>query len=547
MYQALYRKYRPRSFSDVVGQEHITETLRRQLTGGRLTHAYLFVGTRGTGKTTCAKILSRAVNCLAPVDGDPCNKCTVCIGIENGSILDVLELDAASNNGVDSVRALREEAIYSPATTQRRVYIIDEVHMLSTQAFNALLKILEEPPEHLIFILATTELHKVPATILSRCQRFSFKRLSPATIAARLVKVAQQEGLDLTADAAEKLASLADGSMRDGISLLDQCASDTTIDLPRVLDTIGLAGQQELVRLTDMISRRDVAAALGILGSLFDDGKDMTALLGELVVLLRDLLIFKLSPDSTLLSGNFDRAQLSGLSPDLSPESLFYYIDTIRDTISGFSRGGGTRLSVDMCLIKMCDVQLSGDYPALLSRISVLEDGTAPDMQIKKTGAARQNDAGIQTCVSVPPPDEPSVSPVVATTDESPVIIPDPEPGEPLYHSPGPEPVQETTQRGFWQDILDILKSDPPVHALLGDSTKIQAELQDSILIISAGDMFTAGSIESGMLSAPLRDAAEKVLGHEVIVRVDIKSAAGEPVRANKLEDLKKFGIVQYE
>ena len=225
MYQALYRKWRPKAFADVIGQEHITETLRRQVAEGRTSHAYLFTGTRGTGKTTCAKILAKAVNCESPVDGDPCGKCPSCLGIDSGSFLDVLELDAASNNGVDQVRALRDEAVYSPANVKKRVYIVDEVHMLSTAAFNALLKILEEPPEHLMFILATTELHKVPATILSRCQRFSFRRIRPEDVARRLRFVAEQERIDLRPDGAEVLSRLADGALRDGLSLLDQCAA----------------------------------------------------------------------------------------------------------------------------------------------------------------------------------------------------------------------------------------------------------------------------------------------------------------------------------
>lgn len=222
MYQALYRKWRPKTFADVVGQEHITQTLRRQAAQGRLSHAYLFTGTRGTGKTTCAKILAKAVNCQNPSDGDPCGQCPACLGIDNGSLLDVMELDAASNNGVDHVRALRDEAIYSPASVKYRVYIIDEVHMLSVAAFNALLKILEEPPAHLIFILATTELHKVPATILSRCQRFAFKRIMPQDIAQRLLYVSARENIALSPDAAETLARLADGALRDALSLLDQ-------------------------------------------------------------------------------------------------------------------------------------------------------------------------------------------------------------------------------------------------------------------------------------------------------------------------------------
>ena len=243
MYQALYRKYRPKTFDDVVGQEHITETLKKQVETGRLSHAYLFIGTRGTGKTTCAKILAKAVNCEHPVNGNPCNQCAACRGIDDGSILDVVELDAASNNGVDNVRALRDEAVFSPANVRKRVYIIDEVHMLSTSAFNALLKILEEPPAHLMFILATTELHKVPATILSRCQRFTFKRILPRDMEKHLLGIAQAEQIDLTPDGAEILARMANGALRDALSLLDQCrVAQGQLDSRAVLDILGLAG-----------------------------------------------------------------------------------------------------------------------------------------------------------------------------------------------------------------------------------------------------------------------------------------------------------------
>ena len=224
MYQALYRKYRPQTFDDVVGQQGVTQTLKNQLQTGRLSHAYLFTGTRGTGKTTCAKILAKAVNCENPQDGNPCNRCAACRSIDAGACMDVLEIDAASNNGVDSVRALRDDAVYTPAEVKKRVYIIDEVHMLSLSAFNALLKIIEEPPEHLLFILATTELHKVPATILSRCQRFAFRRIVPEDIVGRLNYIAYQESIELEPDAAAFLARLADGGLRDAVSLLDQCA-----------------------------------------------------------------------------------------------------------------------------------------------------------------------------------------------------------------------------------------------------------------------------------------------------------------------------------
>ena len=242
MYQALYRKWRPKTFSEVIGQDHITQTLQRQVAEGRISHAYLFTGTRGTGKTTCAKILAKAVNCEHPEDGNPCGKCPSCQGIDSGLFLDVQELDAASNNGVDQVRALQDEAVYTPANVKMRVYIVDEVHMLTPAAFNALLKILEEPPEHLMFILATTEIHKVPATILSRCQRFSFRRIQPRDIARRLALVAKEEGIELEAGGVEIISRLADGALRDALSLLDQCAAaGGAIDAPAVLEVLGLA------------------------------------------------------------------------------------------------------------------------------------------------------------------------------------------------------------------------------------------------------------------------------------------------------------------
>ena len=297
MYQALYRKWRPITFSQVVGQKHITDTLQRQVAEGRTGHAYLFTGTRGTGKTTCARILAKAINCLAPLDGAPCNRCEACRGIDQGRLLDITELDAASNNGVDNVRALREEAVYTPSVLKKRVSIIDEVHMLSTPAFNALLKILEEPPEHLVFILATTELHKVPATILSRCQRYSFKRILPQDISRQLLSIAKEEAIDLTADGADILSRMANGAMRDALSLLDQCRSyEGTLNSAAILDLLGLAGGVQTTQLVEFILRRNVQDALLLFDKLYRDGKDIAALLRELSDLCRDLLIRSAAP-----------------------------------------------------------------------------------------------------------------------------------------------------------------------------------------------------------------------------------------------------------
>ena len=386
MYQALYRKWRPKVFSDVIGQEHITETLKKQVAEGRTSHAYLFTGTRGTGKTTCAKILAKAVNCEHPVNGDPCCQCPSCVGLENGSFLDVLELDAASNNGVDQVRALRDEAIYAPANVKKRVYIVDEVHMLSTAAFNALLKILEEPPAHLMFILATTELHKVPATILSRCQRYSFKRILPKDIAKRLTYVAQQEQIDLTPDGAELLSRLADGALRDGLSLLDQCAAaGGTVDSRAVLEVLGLAGNLQTAQLMQDILDRTAQAALLLLNELYAGGKDVGAVLGELSTLTRDLLLRKTAPEggAALLSGGFDSATLDKLGKGVPANRFLYLASTLQKAAADLYYSADRRTDAELCLLRLCDESLCGDLTALENRVTRLEDALERGAEIR--------------------------------------------------------------------------------------------------------------------------------------------------------------------
>ena len=386
MYQALYRKWRPKVFSDVIGQEHITETLKKQVAEGRTSHAYLFTGTRGTGKTTCAKILAKAVNCEHPVNGDPCCQCPSCVGLENGSFLDVLELDAASNNGVDQVRALRDEAIYAPANVKKRVYIVDEVHMLSTAAFNALLKILEEPPAHLMFILATTELHKVPATILSRCQRYSFKRILPKDIAKRLTYVAQQEQIDLTPDGAELLSRLADGALRDGLSLLDQCAAaGGTVDSRTVLEVLGLAGNLQTAQLMQDILDRNAQAALLLLNELYAGGKDVGAVLGELSTLTRDLLLRKTAPEggAALLSGGFDSATLDKLGKGVPANRFLYLASTLQKAAADLYYSADRRTDAELCLLRLCDESLCGDLTALENRVTRLEDALERGAEIR--------------------------------------------------------------------------------------------------------------------------------------------------------------------
>jgi DNA polymerase-3 subunit gamma/tau len=376
VYKALYRKWRPLVFADVVGQRHVTETLKNECMAGRLSHAYLFTGTRGTGKTTCAKILARAVNCEAPVAGDPCNRCPSCLGILNGSVLDVVEMDAASHTGVDNIRALREELVYTPAAVKRRVYIIDEVHMLSSGAFNALLTVLEEPPPHVLFILATTEMHKVPATILSRCQRFAFRRIAPADIGARLRAVAAGEGFSLTGEAALLLTRLADGSLRDALSLLDQCvtAGPTQVDESAVCDALGLAGLTQISDLAAAVAAREAARALSLFADLVAAGRDMASVLDELCVLLRDLLLSAYTSDLPSLSGiEIDGAAAQSLAAQFGRARLLSAIAFIQEAQGLMARGGNRRVDMELCLLRLCDERLSGDATALEARVAALE------------------------------------------------------------------------------------------------------------------------------------------------------------------------------
>ena len=377
MYQALYRKYRPQTFDDVVGQSAVTTTLKNQLQSGRLSHAYLFTGSRGTGKTSSAKILAKAVNCEFPIDGNPCNCCKACQAIDSGACMDVLEIDAASNNGVDNVRDLRDDAIYTPSQVKKRVYIIDEVHMLSISAFNALLKIIEEPPEHLLFILATTELHKVPATILSRCQRFSFRRISQEDIAARLQYVAYQENIEIDEAAARIIARLADGGMRDGLSLLDQCASAITGTLTpaEVYKSLGIAGIRECGEMMAAIASHDAKTALTLLDRAYAEGKDLAAMLDELACLCRDMMVLQTAPREgiALLSGVASDQQALELSARFSAAELVYMLTQLQTTLANFTRSASRRLDAELCVLNLCQPDLHLDIESLNARLGRVE------------------------------------------------------------------------------------------------------------------------------------------------------------------------------
>ena len=387
LYQVLYRKWRPKTFSEVVGQPQVTVTLKNELKSGRIAHAYLFTGSRGTGKTTCAKILAKAVNCLHPNDGDPCGECEICRGVDDGSVLDVVEIDAASNNGVENIRTLREEANFTPAAAKYRVYIIDEVHMLSVGAFNALLKTLEEPPAHVIFILATTEVHKIPATILSRCQRFDFRRIPPQDIAGRLTYVAGQENGSLDPEAALLIARLADGALRDALSILDQCFSRSTeVTEDVVAQAVGLVGREHLFGLTDAILNRDSSGALQIVDELYRSSKDMARLCEELSAHLRGMMLIKTMKDAhgvlAVPASEFERLEQQALAAPLP--LIFHGLEVLQAALEKMFRGGDRRTVFELAMLRLCSPQLDTSPDALLRRIEALEQG-APQKAAEPT------------------------------------------------------------------------------------------------------------------------------------------------------------------
>ncbi len=600
MYQALYRKYRPKTFDDVVGQEHITETLKKQVETGRLSHAYLFIGTRGTGKTTCAKILAKAVNCEHPVNGNPCNQCAACRGIDDGSILDVVELDAASNNGVDNVRALRDEAVFSPASVRKRVYIVDEVHMLSNSAFNALLKILEEPPEHLMFILATTELHKVPATILSRCQRHSFKRIPVDTITARLNFVAQQEHLNLQPDAAALLARMADGGMRDALTLLDQCCGNECISTDAVISAIGLAGNLRTAQLLRSVAAGDTAGALEQFRELWQDGKDPSALLDELSMLQRDLLMQAVAPRGgrELLSGAYDPVTLDELSGAFSSAQLLANLQSIQQTLGAMASQPNPRIAAELCLIRLCRPELCDDVPTLCARMDKLEQavysGAIPAPRASAP-APKEMPEPKPVFDDVPPwePPAPPVSAPKAKPEPKPVLddvppweppappvsapkakpepkpvhddvppweppetvpAPIPEPTPEPVPEPEPEPIPEPvsapapeaapTEAGTfdWQALCAYMERELPVgiyHFLL-DPLQAAGELADGTLTLHLNKAPAYPMFNKPEIAEKFRLAVQTLTGQNVRVVMQPMDTATQ-IKQRQIEELTRF------
>ena len=539
MYEALYRKYRPKTFDDVVGQPFITETLKTQVRTGRLSHAYLFIGTRGTGKTTCARILAKAVNCEHPVDGNPCNECDACRGIEDGSVLDVVELDAASNNGVDDVRMLRDEAIFSPTTVRKRVYIIDEVHMLSKPAFNALLKILEEPPQHLMFILATTELNKVLPTILSRCQRHSFRRLDGDTIAKRLAYVAEQEGINLTADAAQLLGRLADGGMRDGLSLLDQCSAVETVDAAAVLSAMGLAGTLRTQSIAEAVLAGNTEEALTQFESLWQDGKDPAALLGELSGLFRDALLLRLAPKGgrTLISGAYGENVLRDIRA--GDGNLLWLLKTLQKHQALLRGTGNPRLQTELCL-----AELSGGGELAPPCTAAPASGAAP---------ASPKPQGTYAPPPAPPADEatPAEKNAPVYAPPAPASVPVPaEDAQPVPPSVEPAPAgaaadEAPTGGVSWEYALSQLENELPigVRIVLTDATQSSGEIRGGELILRLLPGFAKNTVNVPDVLNKIRQKVSALSGTPMQIRLEELQSGGAQ-GLDKLDFLGKFGNV---
>ena len=535
LYQALYRKWRPQTFADVIGQQHVTDTLRAQLKSGRLSHAYLFTGTRGTGKTTCAKILARAVNCEHPVNGDPCNECAACRGILDGSVLDVTEIDAASNNGVDNIRDLRDETRYTPAQVKKRVFIIDEVHMLSIGAFNALLKTLEEPPEHVLFILATTELHKVPATILSRCQRFDFRRIGAEDIARRLLQVADGEGIQLTEGAARLIARLADGAMRDALSMLDRAAAAGAVDEQTVTAALGVLGQDDGVRLAEALKAGDLAAAVGLLDEYYNEGRDLAAVYDQLLGLIRDALLVKTSKTdvSALISPAYSVKTLQKLCDGLASSTLIAWSRVIGEALDRMRSAANRRVEAELCAVRLCSLGAE-DYDTLGGRVEALEEklkNGVPVQVVQGAAPARGTDAP-------PPPGDADAPPPPDDSDAPPWLEEEQAQAAPAPAAVPAAPAADYRDWPLWPRLLEALAGKINIGAHTNLKLSARGVEEDGALVILCEDKMTAILAAKEPTLKVIREQAAALAGGPV--KVKVREAGDEPVRAknNKVDEL---------
>lgn len=558
MYRALYRKYRPSTFSDVVGQNHITQTLMNAVSAGKTSHAYLFTGSRGTGKTSCAKILAKAVNCEHPVNGNPCNECAICKGIDNGSVLDVVEIDAASNNSVDNIRDLREEANFTPANAKYRVYIIDEVHMLSVGAFNSLLKTLEEPPEHVKFILATTEVHKLPSTILSRCQRFDFKRIPPESIAERLKKVAEKENMQLSDDGAMLIARIADGAMRDALSLLDRCVShEGVIDSAVVAKNSGLAGREYIFELADCILQKDAAKALEIINSLYNDSCDMERLIIELTNHFRNLMISKAVKDfhKMLICSQNEIEIIRRQSESTTLAVIMSCIDILTSSAADMKQGANRRTVAELCIIRLCTPSLDADINSLIRRISELEKAVVNGISVvpKREIVSTPSVDPVSVPKSIEKPIETKKEPEI-TEKAEPVqamipkaeekkAVPQPEPPKAVKEEPPQSNADATVPFTKWPEVTEKLFAEN--KSLIAMLTGSSAFVYDNKYLLIKGTPVLELYLKTGGYSKIIKQAVFDITGKSY--SLGVYNNAPKEENKNPLSDLvsraKQLGI----
>ena len=533
MYRVLYRKWRPEGFADVIGQPHVTETLKNEIRSGRISHAYLFTGSRGTGKTTCAKILSRAVNCLDPHDGEPCGRCSNCVGIMNGNIMDVVEMDAASNNSVNNIRDVLDEVMFTPSEAKFRVYIIDEVHMLSQGAFNALLKTLEEPPQHIVFILATTEVHKIPATILSRCQRFDFNRIEPKAIADRLEYIAGQENVKLSYDGAMLIAAVADGAMRDALSILDRCIGlSDNIDSDIVREATGLAGRDYLFTLADSVRNGDVPLAINTINKLHKESKSISRLCEELTEHFRTLMLIKTMKKSAgelIIMSDDEMTRAKAQAEMFSLSAIVRCIDVLQASLERMFRGGNNKIEFETCMIKLCSPALSDDISSLKARLEKLE-------AIVRQGVAVVSDKAVQKSDSIQENNPQSVKTEqtvdnTAEKESLPEIRPKTQGGDIIGRL-----VAKAKPLDSWEDIMDEMKSQSTTlyHRMRGT----RAFYADDYILIDAPDDSAFAFLRSDKnRNLLIRDAIKKVTGHQYKIGPYRKPQGEAPALKSKLDE----------
>ena len=529
MHQALYRKWRPQTFDDVCGQEHITSILRYEADNHAFSHAYLFCGSRGTGKTTCAKILAKVINCESPVNGNPCGKCKACQTIEGGATTDILEMDAASNNGVENIRDIRDEVVYSPSSLRYRVYIIDEVHMLSISAFNALLKTLEEPPEHVVFILATTELQKLPATIISRCQRFDFRRISTEVLMNRLLYIAEKEQIKLEPDAARALAKLAQGGMRDAISLLELCAgARREVTIQTVEESVGLTGRDAMLKTVNAITARDYDTLFSQIDEVVRSSKDISIFWQDLISLYRDMLVIKTtaSASSYLDLTDHETAQISDAVKSFTKEKLLYHCRLLEDSFFSMQKANAVkRMIAELTLIRMCDEALDNSTEAILSRVAQLEEQIA-------SGNIRV------APVSAPSVNQTDKPPVEVTPKQS-ANISNPSAKTTTTTASTSEKSDKRILRPIrsWMEVAERVGRSAPMTASFIKNSRAFTTEEGRVIVRFEND-FALHMLEQGSSKDHLRSAVSAVLRREVQDRDLIFEVVGKREEGSPIDEI---------